>query len=168
MTDSIFLRWRLALLALFLLPEILYLSQGAVEPLALLLTLLLAPAVWLLHRRRFWALTLIPAFWLLALCVLRLAVLFSARALTALHPALCGLAFALAAVQLARHGAAALSQWAYPVAWALGLGCALAAALGWPRPDDMWYLLLLTLAELARCAALITLVTPETTKKGRP
>ena len=90
--------------------------------------------------------------------MLRVSGLLSGLALTALHPALCGLAFTLAAAQLARHGAAALYQWAYPAAWTLGLGCAVALLLGWPQAHDLWFLLLLLLAELGRCAALIGLL----------
>ena len=158
MTERIFPRWRFALTALFLLPELLYISQGMTYFISIVFTLLLAPAVWTGSEKRRWFLTFLPAFWLLTLCVLRLSALLSELALTALHPALCGLAFALAAVQLARHGAAALYQWAYPAAWALGLGCALALLLGWPQVHDLWFLLLLLLAELSRCAALIGLL----------
>ncbi|MGN0993698.1 MAG: hypothetical protein ACI4PD_01150 [Butyricicoccus sp.] len=155
MTERIFPRWRLALTALFLLPELLYISQGMTDFFSIALTLLLAPTVWLNSRKRHWFLILLPAFWLLVLCVLRISGLLSGLALTALHPALCGLAFTLAAAQLARHGSAALYQWAYPTAWALGLGCVLALLLGWPQAHDLWFLLLLLLAELGRCAALI-------------
>ena len=158
MTERIFPRWRVALTALFLLPSLLCGSQGMDELFPAVLTLALAPAVWRGREARGWLLRLLPAVWLLALSVYRLSVLLAETALTALSPALCGLAFALAAVQLARHGAAALFQWAYPVAWALGLGCALALALGWPQVHDLWFLLLLTLAELARCGALVEVI----------
>ena len=158
MTERIFPRWRLALTTLFLLPELLYISQGMTDFFSIALTLVLAPTVWFGCRKRNWFLIVLPAFWLLVLCVLRVSGLLSGLALTALHPALCGLAFTLAATQLARHGAAALYQWAYPAAWTLGLGCAVALLLGWPQAHDLWFLLLLLLAELGRCAALIGLL----------
>lgn len=156
MTDAIFLRGRLALTALFLTAEAIHMSRFPADLAAALPTLLLAPAVFFPQKRRFFA--AIPALWLLICCVLRLAELFASRAMTALDPALCALAFLLAALQLARHGQAVLCQWSRPVALLIGAACLLAFLLGWPDANDLWFLLLLLPAELARCAALIILL----------
>lgn len=159
MTDRIFLRWRLSLTVLFLGAELLWLTQRPLEAASAVPTLLLAAAVLFPSGPKYrWLLTILPALWLLVCCVLRLSGLFAARAMTALHPALCGLAFLLAAAQIARHGKPVLYQWSWPTAWLVGLGCLLALILGWPEIDDLWFLLLAVLAELARCAALIGLL----------
>ncbi|MBR3867428.1 MAG: hypothetical protein IKM54_06520 [Butyricicoccus sp.] len=159
MTDPVFPRWRLTLTALFLGAELLWLTQRPLEAASAVPTLLLAAAVLFPSRTKGrWLLTLLPALWLLVCCVLRLSELFTSCAMTALHPALCGLAFVLAAVQLARHGRATLYQWSWPTAWLIGAGCALAVLLGWPEIDDLWFLLLTVSAELARCAALTDLL----------
>lgn len=159
MTDHIFLRWRLSLTALFLGAELLWLTQCPPEVSCIVPTLFLAGAVFFPARRKYrWFVTVLPALWLLVCCVLRLSELFSARAMTALNPALCGLAFLLAAVQIAHHGKSVLYQWSWPTAWLVALGCILALILGWPEIDDLWFLLLTVLTELARCAALIDLL----------
>lgn len=159
MTDTIFLRWRISMTALILGAEALWLMQGMREPLMLLLTILAAFALQTPHRsKKIWFLTFLPAIWLLVCSVLRLSVHFAEYALTALHPALCALAFSLACVQLARHGREPLYQWSWPVAWLVGLGFVLALLLGWPEIDDLWFMLLVLPAELGRCAALIDLL----------
>ena len=159
MTDRIFPRWRFSLTALFLGAELLWLTQQPLDASSMIPTLLLTAAV--LHPTGLkyrWLLTVLPALWLLVCCTLRLSTLFAARAMTALDPALCGPAFLLAAAQIARHGKAVLYQRSLPTAWLVGLGCLLALLLGWPEIDDLWFLLLTVLAELARCTALIDLL----------
>ena len=159
MRDTIFLRWRISLTALFLGAEALWMTQFPPEAVSIVPAVFLAFAVLFPPHREFVRrLALFPALWLLICCVLRLSELFASHAMTALDPALCGLAFVLAAVQVARHGRTALFQWSWPTAWLIGFGCILAFALGWPEIDDLWFLLLAVLAELARCAALIDLL----------
>ena len=159
MKETIFNRWRVALLFLFLSTELLWISQRNIEWTVIGLTLALAPLVWHpISGKKRWLLSFVPAIWLFFLCVLRLATLFSARALTALHPVLCGTAFILAVLQFVRHGKITLYQWSYPVAWIFGAGCLLALLLGWPRAEDLWFLLLVLVAEFARCAALLHLL----------
>lgn len=159
MTDTIFLRWRISMTILFLGAEALWAAQGMRQPLTLLLTLLLALAVWMPAReKKTWFLTVLPALGLLGCSVFRLSNLFADHALTALHPALCGLAFVLAAVQLMHHGRSTLYQWSWPTTWLVGIGCLLTLVLGWPEIDDLWFLLLLALAELGRCAVLLDLL----------
>lgn len=159
MNDCIFLRWRLSLTALFLGAELLWLTQYPLDAVSVVPTVLLTAAVLFPSGPKYrWLLTILPTLWLLVCCTLRLSGLFTARALTALDPVLCGLAFLLAAVQAARHGKTVLYQWSWPVAWLVGLGCLLAVILGWPEIDDLWFLLLTVLAEFARCTALIDLL----------
>lgn len=159
MTEHIFLRWRLALTALFLGAEGFLLTARPLSLFSALPTLLLAPAVLFPARGlKRWLLTYLPALWLLVCCVLRLAGHISTYALPALSPALCGGAFLLACLQLTHHGRETLYQWSAPTAWLFGLGVLLCLLLGRPEADSLWFLLLLTIAELGRCAALIDLL----------
>ena len=159
MTDTIFMRWRITLTFLFLDAEVLWLTAQPSEPYTLLPTLALAPAILFPAKSKArWLLTYLPALWLLGTCTFRLSRDFSGHGLTALHPALCGAAFLLVCVQIARHGRHTLYQWSFPVAWLVLSGILLCLLLGWPEADDLWYLLLLLIAEFGRCAALIDLL----------
>ncbi len=157
MTESVFRRWRLAQLALFLGAEALWYIQGGSGAVWIGLTAALAPFLWATEPGKWRLLLSLPAIALFGLSGLRFSTLLAERAMTALHPALCALAFALAVWQLAAHGRAAVAQWCWPVLWVLLAGVFLGAALGWPEIDDLWFLLIALIAELARCGTLLTL-----------